>query len=100
MLEALIAGQGDPKRLAGLVRGKARARLAALEDAADGRFTDHHARLARMLLDQIDGLTRRVDTVTGLRDRRAAALMGQGVSPRTVQSGRNTGKATTSKGNP
>jgi transposase len=74
IIEALIAGQRDPKRLAGLAKGKARARLAALEEALHGRFSDHHARLARLLLDQIDDLGRRIDTVTDLLDQAIAAL--------------------------
>ena len=32
--------------------------------ALDGRFDDHHAELARMLLDQIDALTAQIDTLT------------------------------------
>jgi transposase len=163
MIEALIAGERDPKVLAGLAKGRARARLGPLAEAADGRFTDHHARLARLLLDQIDDLARRIGTVTALLDdaigalppgpgtptvvdtatgevvvapagfttavERISALPGGGadsaravigeigldmtvfgtgprlcswakISPRTVQSGRKTGRATTGKGNP
>jgi transposase len=161
MIEALIAGERDPHVLAGLAKGRARARLSALAEAADGRFNDHHARLARMLLDQSDDLARRIAEVTALLDdaiaaatqpaasvvdattgevtpapaglatavERISALPGGGpdvartvigeigldmavfgtaprlcswakISPRTVQSGRKTGKATTGKGNP
>ena len=61
MLEALIAGQRDPQVLAGLARGKMRAKHAALVEALAGRFDDHHGELARMLLDQIDALTAQID---------------------------------------
>ncbi len=64
MVEALIRGERDPRRLAGLARGKMRAKHAALVEALTGRFDEHHGELARMLLDQIDGLTRQVDTLT------------------------------------
>jgi transposase len=74
MIEALIAGQRSPSVLAELAKGRARARRAALRDALDGRFTDHHARLARMLLDQLDDLSARIDTVTALLDAAIAAL--------------------------
>jgi len=74
MLEALIAGQRDPKILAELARGRARARRVELEAACSGRFTDHHARLARLLLDQIDQLGKHIDTVTTLLDEAIAAL--------------------------
>jgi transposase len=37
---------------------------ARLIEALTGRFDDNHAELARMLLDQIDGLNRQIDTLT------------------------------------
>ena len=54
MLEALIAGQRDPKVLAQLARRRLRAKLAALEEALRGFFTDHHGAILRMMLDNID----------------------------------------------
>ena len=47
MIEALIAGERDPQVLAGLARGRMKARHDALVAALDGRFDDHHAELAR-----------------------------------------------------
>ena len=70
MLEALIAGERDPRRLAGLARGKMRPKYNALVEALSGRFDEHHAALARMLLDQIDALGAQISTLTtrtGLR---------------------------------
>jgi transposase len=64
ILEALIAGQRDPRALADLAIGKARARRGELAEALEGRFEDHHAELARMLLDQIDALTRQIDQIS------------------------------------
>jgi transposase len=64
MLEALISGQRDPGVLAGLARGKMKAKHAALAEALAGRFDDHHAELARVLLDQIDALTAQIGTLT------------------------------------
>ncbi len=52
MIEALIAGERDPDVFAGLAERRARAKMADLAEAVEGCFTDHHARLARMLLDQ------------------------------------------------
>jgi transposase len=74
ILEALIAGQRNPTILAELARGRARARRAELVEACHGRFTDHHARLARLLLDQIDELGSHIATVTALLDEAIAAL--------------------------
>ena len=64
MLEALIAGERDPQVLAGLARGRMRSKNTELVAALNGRFDDHHGELARMLLDQIDGLTTHIDKLT------------------------------------
>lgn len=64
MIEALVAGERDPRRLADLARGRMRPKRAALVEALTGRFDDHHAELARILLDQIDALTVQIDTLT------------------------------------
>jgi transposase len=80
MIEALIAGRRNPTALAELAKGRARTRRDALRDALDGRFTDHHARLARMLLDQLDDLTARISEVTALLDAAIAALPDPAIS--------------------
>jgi transposase len=64
MIESLIAGERDPRRLADLARGQMKTKRPALIKALDGRFDDHHAELARMLLDQIDTLTAQIDKLT------------------------------------
>ena len=74
MLEALIAGQRDPKLLAELARGRLRVKHAALVQALTGRFDDHHAQLARMLLDQIDALSGQIDQLTVLIEQTIAAI--------------------------
>ena len=68
MLEALIAGEHDPRRLADLARGKMRPKRAALIEALTGRFDEHHGELARILLDQIDALGTKIDTLTARID--------------------------------
>ena len=74
MIEALIAGQRDPKVLAGLARGRMKTKHSALLAALDGRFDDHHAELARMLLDQIDALTTQIDALSARIDELLAAM--------------------------
>jgi transposase len=64
MIEALIAGERDPRRLADLARGRMKTKRSALIKALDGRFDDHHGELARMLLDQIDTLSAQIGTLT------------------------------------
>ena len=56
MVEALIAGEGLARRLADLARGRMKTKRSDLITALDGRFDDHHAELARLLLGQIDAL--------------------------------------------
>ncbi|MGH9263842.1 MAG: IS110 family transposase [Acidimicrobiales bacterium] len=74
MIEALIAGERDPKILADLARGKLSAKRAALLEALNGRFDDHHADLARLLLDQIDACTDKVDRLTARIEQMVAEL--------------------------
>ena len=50
-----------------------RAKRKELAEALDGRFEDHHAELARILLDQIDALTGQVDQLSA----RASELIAQ-----------------------
>ena len=64
MIDALIAGERDPRVLAELARGRMRVKRAALVQALTGRFDDHHAELAQLLLDQIDTLTAKTDLLT------------------------------------
>jgi transposase len=64
MIEALIRGVRDPHVLAELARGRMRGKRAALVEALTGRFDNHHAELARMLLEQIDALNDQIDTLT------------------------------------
>jgi len=64
MIEAMIAGQRDPRKLADLARGRMKAKRTALIEALTGRFDDHHAELAAILLAQIDSLTAQIDQLT------------------------------------
>jgi transposase len=74
MVEALIAGERDPRVLAGLAKGRMRAKHAALVEALAGRFDDHHAELARMLLDQIDTLGAQITKLTARLEQLLAAI--------------------------
>ena len=74
MLEALIAGERDPRRLADLARGKMKPKHAALVEALTGRFDDHHAELARMMLDQIDVFSAKIAILTTRIEELLAAM--------------------------
>ena len=81
MIEALIAGERDPTVLAGLARGKMKAKHDRLVQALTGKFDDHHAELARMLLDQIDALTAQIGKLTARIEELIAAIpAAQGVN--------------------
>jgi transposase len=60
MLEAILAGEGDPQTLAELARGRLRAKLPVLRQALDGRVQAFHRVVLRHLLDQIDFLERQL----------------------------------------
>jgi len=64
MLEALIAGERDPRVLAAHARGRMRPKIPALLEALTGRFGAHHAFLCRTMLDRIDGTNTAVAAVT------------------------------------
>jgi transposase len=64
MIEALIAGHSDPQTLAELARTSLRPKIPALTEALTGRFTGHHAFLARIHLDLIDRLGAAIDSLT------------------------------------
>ncbi len=82
MVEALIAGERDPRVLARLARGRMKVKYPALVEALTGRFDDHHAELARILLDQIDALTGQIGRLTDRIEQLIAAIpAAQGVDP-------------------
>jgi transposase len=56
MMDALIAGQRDPKILAQMARTAMRAKIRDLEEAFVGRFSEHHAFLLARMLAHIDAL--------------------------------------------
>jgi transposase len=61
MLQALIDGQQDPAVLAQLAKRRLRTKIPELTEALTGRFSEHHAFLARMYLDVIDQRTRQIE---------------------------------------
>lgn len=53
MLAAMIEGENDPQVLAGLAKGKLRGKIPQLAEALTGSFDEHHAQLARAILDRL-----------------------------------------------
>ena len=64
MIEALIAGERDPKTLAQMARSRMRSKIAVLEEALTGHFEDHHAFLAAAMLARIDAANRTEEDLT------------------------------------
>ena len=60
MIEALIAGETNPLRLASLASSRIKASPAVLEEALRGRVRRHHRFLLRLHLQQIDALDRAI----------------------------------------
>jgi transposase len=56
ILNALIAGETDPHRLADLTGGRLKATRAELLEALHGRVTEHHRFMIKLHLSQIDAL--------------------------------------------
>jgi transposase len=77
MIEALIAGQRDPKVLAQLARGAMRGKITALEEALTGRFSEHHALICQMMLTTIDSLSVQIDQLSERIEQVAAPFAGQ-----------------------
>jgi transposase len=91
MLEALIQGERDPKVLAELARGRLRVKHAALVEALTGQFTEHHAFVARMLLDQIDTLGGQIERLTTKIEQTITAI--PAATPPALSSGGGPGVA-------
>lgn len=63
MLEAIIAGEGDAEALAGLARGRLRAKMPALVEALAGHTRDHHRFMLQEVLEHMDELNARLATL-------------------------------------
>lgn len=66
MIEALIAGQRDPRALAQLARTRMRRKIDVLTEALTGHFEDHHAFVAARMLSRVDAISA---DITAVNDR-------------------------------
>jgi transposase len=60
MIEAMIAGERDPKVLAEMAMSRLGATIPQLDEAFSGHFGAHHAIVARQIIDHIDFLDRSI----------------------------------------
>ena len=98
MLDALVAGERDPQRLAELAKGAMRKKIPQLREALRGRFSEHHALIVGLALDNIRHLEAgiakldarideviapfseardRLDTITGVGKRAAEVIIAE-----------------------
>ena len=85
MLEALAAGQRDPKALAQLARGSMRGKIGRLEEALDcSFFTGHHAAVLAMMLAAIDYYSTQIEALTATIEALTAPYLRQVEQPGAV----------------
>lgn len=98
MIRAIIDGCDDPVRLADLAKQRLRGKIPELKRALEGRVTDHHRFLLRVLMDQIgalegliaqldgridevmksfDGTAGRLQAIPGVGERAAEVIVGE-----------------------
>jgi transposase len=61
MLEAMVKGQSAPGVLAQMARGRMREKIPQLEEALEGRLSEHHRFLLRSLLDQVAHMEEQIE---------------------------------------
>src|SRR5271165_6238380 len=74
MIEAMIAGQRDPRKLAALADRRIKATPKELYDALHGRLTDHHRFLLKLHIGEWDRLDASIQAVDREVDARIARL--------------------------
>jgi transposase len=74
MIEAMIAGVRDPRKLAALAHRHIKASPKELYDALHGRLTDHHSFLLQLHIAQYDALSTAIDQINRQVDTAIAKL--------------------------
>ncbi len=74
VIEAMIGGQRDPRKLVALTDRRLKASPKQLYDALHGRLTDHHRFLLRLHLQQYDALAATIGELDREADERLARL--------------------------
>ena len=72
IVEALIAGERDPIKLASLAVGRLRPKTAELEEALAGHFGPHHGMVCAQVIEHIDFLD---SSIAKLSEEIAARLL-------------------------
>ncbi len=64
IIEAMIAGERDPKILAELAKSRLRSKITKLTEALDGHFSEHHGDLCRQIIHQIESIDETISNLT------------------------------------
>ncbi len=78
MIEAMISGVRDPRKLAALAHRQIKATSKELYDALHGRLTDHHRFLLRLHIGQYDTIVAAIDQIDQQVDTAIAKLDKEG----------------------
>src|SRR5258708_6611516 len=78
MIEAMISGVRDPRKLAALAHRQLKATSKELYDALHGRLTDHHRFLLRLHIGQYDTIVAAIDQIDQQVDTAIAKLDKEG----------------------
>lgn len=74
MLEAIVAGNADPKTMAQLAKGRLRSKIPQLEKALTGLVRDHHCFLLSRQLAHIDFLDEQIASMSAEIERRICEM--------------------------
>lgn len=77
MIEALIAGQRNPKVLAQMARSSMRAKIGVLTEALTGHFDDHHGFICKLMLERVDALTVQIGRLSSRIEEKIAPFQTQ-----------------------
>jgi len=83
IIEAILGGESDPKKLAELARGQLRGKIPQLRFALEGKVTEHH----RYMLGLHYGEVQHLESVIADLDTRIARLTGAGEVVRAQEDG-------------
>jgi transposase len=64
-LQAIVAGETDPEKLANLTRGRLKASRTQIVEALRGRVTEHHRFMLKLHLDQVGAIEAAIERVEG-----------------------------------
>ena len=84
ILEAMLAGEQDPARLAEMSKGLLRNKIPELQLALEGRMTEHHRFLLRQLFDHLHFTESKLSKIEQEIDRRTRPFEDQVTRLRTI----------------